>query len=72
MSFLFSFTFFFKVKKDIPPSAVTRPIFGILGTIHLVAGKKNELKWGKTVIKSTLLEYKDEGTLYILLEAMNL
>ncbi|XP_030878036.1 phosphatidylinositide phosphatase SAC1-like, partial [Leptonychotes weddellii] len=26
------------VKKDIPPSAVTRPIFGILGTIHLVAG----------------------------------
>jgi len=28
------------VKKDIPPSAVTRPIFGILGTIHLVAGKK--------------------------------
>ncbi|GAB5567988.1 phosphatidylinositide phosphatase SAC2 isoform X2 [Prionailurus iriomotensis] len=25
-------------KKDIPPSAVTRPIFGILGTIHLVAG----------------------------------
>uniref|UniRef100_A0A452TGW9 SAC1 like phosphatidylinositide phosphatase n=1 Tax=Ursus maritimus TaxID=29073 RepID=A0A452TGW9_URSMA len=25
------------VKKDIPPSAVTRPIFGILGTIHLVA-----------------------------------
>uniref|UniRef100_A0A8C2SI51 Uncharacterized protein n=1 Tax=Capra hircus TaxID=9925 RepID=A0A8C2SI51_CAPHI len=31
------------VKKDIPPSAVTRPIFGILGTIHLVAGKKNEI-----------------------------
>ncbi|XP_016796378.1 phosphatidylinositol-3-phosphatase SAC1 isoform X2 [Pan troglodytes] len=26
------------VKKDVPPSAVTRPIFGILGTIHLVAG----------------------------------
>ncbi|XP_036287956.1 phosphatidylinositol-3-phosphatase SAC1 isoform X2 [Pipistrellus kuhlii] len=26
------------VKKDIPPSAVTRTIFGILGTIHLVAG----------------------------------
>lgn len=26
------------VKKDIPPSAVTRPICGILGTIHLVAG----------------------------------
>ena len=51
---------------------VTRPIFSILGTIHLVAGKKNELKWGKTVIKSTLPEYKDEGTLYILLEAMNL
>ncbi|KGL73850.1 Phosphatidylinositide phosphatase SAC1, partial [Tinamus guttatus] len=26
------------VKKDIPPSAVTRPIYGILGTIRLVAG----------------------------------
>ncbi|KAF4801351.1 Phosphatidylinositide phosphatase SAC1 [Turdus rufiventris] len=26
------------VKKDVPPSAVTRPIFGILGTIRLVAG----------------------------------
>ncbi|NXD08688.1 SAC1 phosphatase, partial [Nothocercus nigrocapillus] len=25
------------VKKDIPPSAVTRPIYGILGTIRLVA-----------------------------------
>ncbi|KAG8521559.1 Phosphatidylinositide phosphatase SAC1 [Galemys pyrenaicus] len=34
------------VKKDIPPSAVTRPIFGILGTIHLVAGKK-ETEIGK-------------------------
>ncbi|XP_023616629.1 phosphatidylinositide phosphatase SAC1 isoform X4 [Myotis lucifugus] len=36
------------VKKDIPPSAVTRPIFGILGTIHLVAGKeeiRNKLRW---------------------------
>ncbi|KAK7806925.1 hypothetical protein U0070_026068 [Myodes glareolus] len=30
-----NFIFF---KKDVPPSAVTRPIFGILGTIHLVAG----------------------------------
>uniref|UniRef100_A0A493TAV9 Uncharacterized protein n=1 Tax=Anas platyrhynchos platyrhynchos TaxID=8840 RepID=A0A493TAV9_ANAPP len=27
------------VKKDVPPSAVTRPIYGILGTIRLVAGK---------------------------------
>uniref|UniRef100_A0A8C5QJ02 Phosphatidylinositol-3-phosphatase SAC1 n=1 Tax=Leptobrachium leishanense TaxID=445787 RepID=A0A8C5QJ02_9ANUR len=26
------------VKKDIPPSAITRPIYGILGTIRLVAG----------------------------------
>ncbi|RXM35836.1 Phosphatidylinositide phosphatase SAC1-A [Acipenser ruthenus] len=26
------------VKKDIPPSAVTRPICGIMGTIRLVAG----------------------------------
>ncbi|XP_074999326.1 phosphatidylinositol-3-phosphatase SAC1 isoform X3 [Calonectris borealis] len=26
------------VKKDVPPSAVTRPIYGILGTIRLVAG----------------------------------
>ncbi|RMC05337.1 hypothetical protein DUI87_18526 [Hirundo rustica rustica] len=26
------------VKKDVPPSAVTKPIFGILGTIRLVAG----------------------------------
>ncbi|XP_068944448.1 phosphatidylinositol-3-phosphatase SAC1 isoform X1 [Petaurus breviceps papuanus] len=26
------------VKKDVPPSAVTRTIFGILGTIRLVAG----------------------------------
>nr|XP_014345709.1 PREDICTED: phosphatidylinositide phosphatase SAC1 isoform X2 [Latimeria chalumnae] len=26
------------VKKDVPPSAVTRPIFGIMGTIRLVAG----------------------------------
>ena len=52
------FLFFFKVKKDIPPSAVTRPIFGILGTIHLVAGKKNELRWTKKVTKLTLLEYK--------------
>ncbi|XP_007505127.1 phosphatidylinositol-3-phosphatase SAC1 [Monodelphis domestica] len=26
------------VKKDVPPSAVTRQIFGILGTIRLVAG----------------------------------
>lgn len=25
------------VKKDVPPSAVTRPIYGIMGTIHLVA-----------------------------------
>ncbi|XP_045435450.1 phosphatidylinositol-3-phosphatase SAC1 isoform X7 [Pipistrellus kuhlii] len=36
------------VKKDIPPSAVTRTIFGILGTIHLVAGKeeiRNKLRW---------------------------
>uniref|UniRef100_A0A8D2H217 Uncharacterized protein n=1 Tax=Urocitellus parryii TaxID=9999 RepID=A0A8D2H217_UROPR len=24
-------------KKDVPPSAVTRPIFGVLSTIHLVA-----------------------------------
>lgn len=49
------FFFSFKVKKDIPPSAVTRPIFGILGTIHLVAGK---LRWVKKVIKLTLVEYK--------------
>ncbi|GAB1294866.1 Phosphatidylinositol-3-phosphatase SAC1 [Apodemus speciosus] len=28
----------FLFKKDVPPSAVTRPIFGIMGTIHLVAG----------------------------------
>ena len=27
------------VRKDIPPSAVTRPICGIMGTIRLVAGK---------------------------------
>ncbi|MGH0124615.1 UNVERIFIED_CONTAM: hypothetical protein FKN15_019456 [Acipenser sinensis] len=27
-----------RVKKDIPPSAVTRPICGIMGTIRLVAG----------------------------------
>lgn len=33
--------FFFSVKKDVPPSAVTRPIYGILGTIRLVAGKEN-------------------------------
>ncbi|XP_075442403.1 phosphatidylinositol-3-phosphatase SAC1 isoform X4 [Ascaphus truei] len=26
------------VKKNVPPSAVTRPIYGILGTIRLVAG----------------------------------
>lgn len=25
-------------KKDVPPSAVTRPICGIMGTIRLVAG----------------------------------
>ncbi|KAM4706340.1 phosphatidylinositol-3-phosphatase SAC1 [Rhinophrynus dorsalis] len=25
-------------KKDIPPSAITRPIYGILGTLRLVAG----------------------------------
>uniref|UniRef100_A0A8C0HK60 Uncharacterized protein n=1 Tax=Buteo japonicus TaxID=224669 RepID=A0A8C0HK60_9AVES len=33
------------VKKDVPPSAVTRPIYGILGTIRLVAGKE-----GRTVL----------------------
>uniref|UniRef100_A0A3B4XKT4 Uncharacterized protein n=1 Tax=Seriola lalandi dorsalis TaxID=1841481 RepID=A0A3B4XKT4_SERLL len=26
-------------KKDVPPSAVTRPICGIMGTIRLVAGR---------------------------------
>ncbi|KAF3825807.1 hypothetical protein GH733_006634 [Mirounga leonina] len=31
------------VKKDIPPSAVTRPIFGILDTIHLVAAMINHV-----------------------------
>lgn len=34
------FFFCFSVKKDVPPSAVTRPIYGILGTIRLVAGKE--------------------------------
>ena len=29
------------VRKDIPPSAVTRPICGIMGTIRLVAGKSS-------------------------------
>lgn len=35
-----AFFFCFSVKKDVPPSAVTRPIYGILGTIRLVAGKE--------------------------------
>lgn len=26
-------------KTDVPPSAVTRPICGIMGTIRLVAGR---------------------------------
>uniref|UniRef100_UPI00398E5790 phosphatidylinositol-3-phosphatase SAC1-B n=1 Tax=Pristiophorus japonicus TaxID=55135 RepID=UPI00398E5790 len=26
------------VKKDVPPSAVTKPVYGIMGTIRLVAG----------------------------------
>nr|KAF6311145.1 SAC1 like phosphatidylinositide phosphatase [Myotis myotis] len=57
------------VKKDIPPSAVTRPIFGILGTIHLVAGKeeiRNKLRWTNKVIKLTLGVY-DEEALHVML-----
>jgi len=43
----------FLVKKDVPPSAVTRPIYGILGTIRLVAGKEN-----RTVLfKNTWAKY---------------
>ena len=29
---------FISGKKDVPTSAFTRPICGIMGTIHLVAG----------------------------------
>ncbi|KAI4817720.1 hypothetical protein KUCAC02_011100 [Chaenocephalus aceratus] len=30
-------------KKDVPPSAVTRPICGIMGTIRMVAGRKRNV-----------------------------
>ncbi|RXM27330.1 Phosphatidylinositide phosphatase SAC1-A [Acipenser ruthenus] len=58
------------VKKDIPPSAVTRPICGIMGTIRLVAGmyliiitKKKKVGdlFGHTIWKATefdIISYK--------------
>lgn len=35
---LYSHCGVFTGKKDVPPSAVTRPICGVMGTIRLVAG----------------------------------
>lgn len=56
---MFCFWLFFPVKKDVPPSAVTRPIYGILGTIRLVAGKQSRTAlikntWGKYIAKEAL------------------
>lgn len=36
-------------KMDVPPSAVTRPICGILGTIRLVAGRRPAETAGRSV-----------------------
>ena len=33
-----SCVFLFPVKREVPPSAVTKPVCGVMGTIRLVAG----------------------------------